>query len=92
MPAFLPATASSARGHSRERLGSTAIAGAWLLRLPPGASFWQQPRQARLSRLLGWQRHAVYYLFWLLAWWMSVRARSRADSTGGGYWPGRSSS
>src|SRR5437867_2291188 len=29
----------------RQRLGSTRIAGCWLMRLPPGASFWRQLRQ-----------------------------------------------
>jgi ATP-binding cassette, subfamily B, bacterial len=56
----------------RERLGPMPIGGCWLLRLPPGASLWQQARQARLpSRLLTLVGgHAVQYLLWLLAWWM----------------------
>jgi ATP-binding cassette, subfamily B, bacterial len=56
----------------RERLGPRPIGGCWLLRLPPGASFWQQARQARLpSRLLALVGgHAAQYLLWLLAWWM----------------------
>ncbi|RPJ59669.1 MAG: ABC transporter ATP-binding protein, partial [Acidobacteria bacterium] len=56
----------------RERLGPRPIGGCWLLRLPPGASLWQQARQARLpSRLLALVGgHAVQYLLWLLAWWM----------------------
>jgi ATP-binding cassette subfamily B protein len=55
----------------RERLGPRLIGGGWLLRLPPGASFWQQARQnhlpSRLLALVG--RHAMQYLLWLLAWW-----------------------
>ncbi len=67
-----------ARGRSailRERLGSRHVGGCWLLRLPPGTSFWQQARQDRLpSRLLVLVGgHAVQYLLWLLAWWMVGR-------------------
>jgi ATP-binding cassette subfamily B protein len=56
----------------RERLGPKPIGGCWILHLPPGASLWQQARQARLpSRLLALVGgHAVQYLLWLLAWWM----------------------
>jgi ATP-binding cassette subfamily B protein len=55
-----------------ERLGLTPIGGCWLLRLPPGASLWQQARQTRLpSRLFVLVGgHAMQYLLWLLAWWM----------------------
>ena len=58
-----------------ERLGPRPIGGCWLLRLPRGASLWQQARQARLpSRLLALvSGHAVHYLLWLLAWWMVSR-------------------
>ncbi len=56
----------------RELLSSERLAGSWLLRLPPGAPFWQQLHQARLSRrllaLVG--AHAVQYLLWLLSWGM----------------------
>ena len=56
----------------RELLSSERLTGSWLLRLPPGAPFWQQLRQVHLSprlfALVG--AHAVYYLFWLLSWWM----------------------
>jgi ATP-binding cassette, subfamily B, bacterial len=59
----------------RQRLGPRPIGGCWLLRLPPGASFWQQAHQARLpSRLLALVGgHAVQYSLWLLAWWMVGR-------------------
>jgi hypothetical protein len=55
-----------------EWLGSTPIDCGWLLRLPPGASFWYQARQAGLpSRLLAFVGgHAMQYLLWLVAWWM----------------------
>jgi hypothetical protein len=57
----------------REQLGPGPIGGGgWLLRLPPGANFWQQVRQARLPSclfaLVG--RYAGQYLLWLLTWWM----------------------
>jgi ATP-binding cassette, subfamily B, bacterial len=56
----------------RERLWPRPIASCWLLRLPPGASFWHQLRLDRLpSRLFAFVGgHAVQYLLWLLAWWM----------------------
>ncbi|APR85662.1 Transport ATP-binding protein CydC [Minicystis rosea] len=56
----------------RERLASARIGGAWLLRLPPGASVRGEIRAAGLGRralaLLG-ARGAEYGLG-LLAWWM----------------------
>ncbi|MBI3801897.1 MAG: ABC transporter ATP-binding protein [Deltaproteobacteria bacterium] len=56
----------------RELLGAERLGSAWLLRLPPGSSFWQQLRQARLPRhlaaLVG--AHTVQYFLWLFSWWM----------------------
>src|SRR5581483_552948 len=56
----------------RERLGSTRIRGIWLLRLPPGASFREQLRRARvpwrLAALAG--AHAIQYLLWIVAWYV----------------------
>jgi len=56
----------------RERLASKRIRGLWLLRLPPGASFWQQLGQARIPRrLVGLAgAHAIQYLLWILAWYV----------------------
>jgi ATP-binding cassette subfamily B protein len=55
-----------------ERLSAERLGGCWLLRLPAGASFWQQLRHARLPHrllvLLG--VHAVQYGLWLLSWWV----------------------
>jgi ATP-binding cassette subfamily B protein len=55
-----------------ERLSAERIAGCWLLRLPAGASFWQQMRHARLPHrllvLVG--AHSGQYLLWLLSWWV----------------------
>jgi ATP-binding cassette subfamily B protein len=60
----------------RERLGQQRISGGWLLRLRPGASFWQQVRQAglprHLYRLVG--LYALQYFLGLLAWWILGRA------------------
>jgi ATP-binding cassette subfamily B protein len=56
----------------RERLRSKRIRGIWLLRLPPGANFWEQLRHARIpGRLyaLG-GAHALQYLLWILAWYI----------------------
>jgi ATP-binding cassette subfamily B protein len=56
----------------RERFSAVPIRGIWLLRLPPGANFWLQLRQARVPQrivtLAG--AHALQYVLWILAWWM----------------------
>jgi len=56
----------------RERLKSKPIRGIWLLRVPPGANFWDQMRHAhipgRLLALAG--AHALQYALWILAWWV----------------------
>ena len=56
----------------RERLRSKRIRGIWLLRLPPGANFWEQLRHAHIPRrllaLAG--AHALQYLLWILAWYI----------------------
>lgn len=56
----------------RERLSSKRIRGIWLLRLPPGANFWEQLRHAGIPhRLLTLaSAHAVQYLLWILAWYV----------------------
>jgi ATP-binding cassette subfamily B protein len=56
----------------RERLGSHRIRGIWLLRLPPGANFWDQLRHARIpGRLLALGgAHVLQYLLWILAWYI----------------------
>jgi ATP-binding cassette, subfamily B, bacterial len=57
----------------RERLSSKRIRGIWLLRLPPGANFWEQLRHARVPRRLAALAgaHAVQYLLWVLAWYIA---------------------
>lgn len=59
----------------QERLSPVRIDGGWLLRLPPGASMWQQVRQARLLRPLFWliSAHTIGYLLVLLSWWLVGR-------------------
>ena len=56
----------------RERLRSKRIRGIWLLRLPPGASFWEQMRHAHIPRRLIAlaSAHALQYALWILAWWL----------------------
>lgn len=56
----------------RERLGSKRIRGIWLLRLPPGANFREQLREAHIPRRLGTlaAAHAVQYILWLVAWYV----------------------
>ena len=56
----------------RERLSSKRIRGIWLLRLPPGADFWKQMRQAQIPRrlLVLAGAHALQYALWILAWYI----------------------
>ena len=56
----------------RERLGAARIGDCWLVRLPPGASFWRQVAHARLPRaLVGFlAAHVAAYLVMLLSWWV----------------------
>jgi ATP-binding cassette subfamily B protein len=56
----------------REQLSTTLIRGIWILRLPPGANFWHQLRQAKIhSRLLALTAaHSTQYILWILAWWV----------------------
>lgn len=60
----------------RERLRDRQVGGCWLLRLPPGSSFWTQLRQAHLPQrvLLLAGTHTVEYVLWILAWWLVGRA------------------
>jgi ATP-binding cassette subfamily B protein len=57
----------------RERLGAQRIRGIWLLRLPPGASFREQLRRARIPRrlLALCAAHAIQYGLWILAWYIA---------------------
>jgi len=81
VPASKQARARQAILH--ERLRATLIRGIWILRLPPGANFWLQLRQARIPRhifALG-SVHALQYILWILAWWIvgSNVLRGRTD-------------
>lgn len=55
----------------QERLGAQRVASGWLVRLPPGASFWFQARQAGLLReLVGFiGAFAAGYALLLGSWW-----------------------
>lgn len=59
----------------RGQLAQQPIGRCWLLRLPPGASAWQQAQHARLPRrlclLIG--AHAAASVLWLWSWWMVGR-------------------
>ena len=56
----------------RERFGTMPIREIWLLRLPPGSSFWKQLRRARVphrtAALVAF--HGMQYLLWIAAWWL----------------------
>lgn len=56
----------------RDRLSVVPIRGVWLLRLPPGGSFWRHVRHAGVPRHLVAlvAAHVIQYFLWLLSWWM----------------------
>jgi len=56
----------------RERLSTKRVRGIWLLRLPPGANFWEQLRRAKIPRRLIAlaSAHALQYALWILAWFV----------------------
>jgi len=60
----------------REQLGPAPIGDCWLLRLPPGASFWSQLRHARLVRRFGifLAAYTAASLLWVGSWWLLGRA------------------
>src|SRR5882724_9480842 len=68
----------------KERFSAIRIRGIWLLRLPPGAKFWLQLRQARVPRRLVTLAcaHAIQYVLWIVAWWVvgANVLRGRADN------------
>jgi ATP-binding cassette subfamily B protein len=66
----------------RERLSSKRIRGVWLLRLPPGANFWEQLRHAHIPRRLATLAgaHAIQYLLWILAWYVAGSNVLRGDA------------
>jgi len=59
-----------------ERLRDRQVGDGWLLRLPPGGSFWLQLRHARLPQrlLLLAGMHTAEYVLWILSWWLIGRA------------------
>ncbi|WP_120528253.1 ATP-binding cassette domain-containing protein [Corallococcus exercitus] len=59
----------------RNQLRSRWVGGCWLLRYPPGASFWNQVKQRKLHlKLLTLvAAQAFSYGGWLLAWWLLGR-------------------
>jgi ATP-binding cassette, subfamily B, bacterial len=56
----------------RERLRGHSITTCWMLRLPPGASFWRQLLRARLPgrMILLVGSYAAEYVLWILSWWL----------------------
>jgi ATP-binding cassette, subfamily B, bacterial len=56
----------------RERLRNRPIASCWMLRMPPGASFWRHLYRARLpGRILALvATHTVEYVLWIVSWWL----------------------
>jgi ATP-binding cassette subfamily B protein len=59
----------------RERLRNKTITSFWKLRIPPGASFAHQVRQAKIpSRFLGLiLAYLGEYALWILSWWLIGR-------------------
>jgi ATP-binding cassette subfamily B protein len=60
----------------REQIGPAPIGDCWLLRLPPGASFWWQLRQARLVHRFGvfLAAYTGASLLWVGSWWLLGQA------------------
>lgn len=60
----------------RDKLGSAPIGGCWVLRAPPGISFFRQLQQAgmvgRLALLI--LTYTAEYILWILSWWVVGRA------------------
>ncbi|HVS04072.1 MAG TPA: ATP-binding cassette domain-containing protein [Thermoanaerobaculia bacterium] len=58
------------------RLGGRPVARGWQLRMPPGASFLAQARDAGLAGLLGrfLAAYAVKMVLWLSGWWVLWQA------------------
>jgi ATP-binding cassette subfamily B protein len=79
-----PKQAKAREAILRERFSAQRIRGIWLLRLPPGANFWVQLRQARVPQRLFTLAgaHAIQYLLWIVAWWVvgANVLRGRADN------------
>ncbi len=57
------------------------IGGCWLLRYPPGSSFWSQVKQRRLHLRLGLfvLAQLLAYGGWLVSWWMIGRGALRGQ-------------
>ncbi len=72
--AQVPASKRTRARHAilSERFNVARIPGVWLLRIPPGANFWQQLRESRVPRrlLALVAAHAIQYALWILAWWL----------------------
>jgi ATP-binding cassette, subfamily B, bacterial len=75
-------------GMLAEFLATTSVMHAWLLRLPPGASFATQLRSAGLFRLAGGLvlSHASQYILFLLSWWAIGRAVLEGHLAPGWLW------
>ncbi len=60
----------------RERLRNKTVSSFWKLRIPPGASFAHQVRQAKIpSRFLGLIfAYLGEYALWILSWWLIGKA------------------
>ena len=71
-----PARDRAETGMLAEFLATTSVMHAWLIRLPPGASFATQLSAAGLFRLAGGLvlSHASQYVLFLLSWWAIGRA------------------
>ncbi len=65
----------------REMLGGQIIGPCWIVRLPPGAPFWRQLRQAALvTRLVALGLfHIANYLLMLAGWWLIGRGVLSGD-------------
>jgi len=83
-----PARERAETGMLAEFLATTSVMHAWLVRLPPGASFFTQIRSAGMFRIAGGliASHAAQYFLFLLSWWAIGRAVLQGHLASGWLW------
>ena len=69
----------------RERLRNKSVTSLWKLRIPPGASFARQVRQAKIpSRFVGLiGAYLGEYALWILSWWLIGKGALEGTFDGG---------
>ncbi|HEX7840133.1 MAG TPA: hypothetical protein VF469_21800, partial [Kofleriaceae bacterium] len=83
-----PARERAETGMLAEFLAATSAMHAWLVRLPPGASFFTQIRSAGMLKVAAGliASHAAQYFLFLLSWWAIGRAVLEGHLASGWLW------